>query len=141
MGSKISAEEVSLMSGAEIKYRLKTEAGYSLKSLAELIDRDPTTVSKVINGQRTSLFIMEKIAEVLEAADSGDKLSEREMSAAEIKYRLKNQAGYSLTSFADAIGRCPSTVSQVIYGHRTSQPIMERIADVLGAPRARGKNR
>lgn len=54
-----------------------------------------------------------------------------EMCAEEIKFRLKTQAGFSLRSFAQSIGRHPSTVSMVIHGRRQSQPIMNKIEQAL----------
>lgn len=49
----------------EIKYRLRIEAGLTLAQFAERIERDPSTVSMVINGRRTGSYVMQKVSETL----------------------------------------------------------------------------
>lgn len=62
------------MCAEEIKFRLKTEAGLSLKDFAKSIGCHPSTVSMVIHRRRKSGPIMEKIGRALTIArDQSEK--------------------------------------------------------------------
>lgn len=63
----------------------------------------------------------------------------RNMSAAEIKYRLSVEADMSLKDFAKSIKRHPSTVSMVIHRRRTSGPIMRQLEATLATARIKSK--
>jgi len=48
-----------------IKFRLRTEAKISLKDLAKIIGCDPSTVSMIVSGRRTSASITTAILDLL----------------------------------------------------------------------------
>ena len=52
------------MSSTDIKFRLAQE-GYTLLSLSEEIERDISTVSRVIRGRNTSAYIAAVIADII----------------------------------------------------------------------------
>lgn len=49
-----------------IKYRLRSEANLSLKQLGKRLGKDPSTISMVIHGRRTSAPIMRAISAILD---------------------------------------------------------------------------
>lgn len=48
-----------------IKFRLRTEAGLTIKELASRLERNPSTISLVIGGHRKSLPVITEIARLL----------------------------------------------------------------------------
>lgn len=48
-----------------IKFRLRTEAGLTIKELASRLGRNPSTISLVIGGHRKSLPVITEIAHLL----------------------------------------------------------------------------
>lgn len=48
-----------------IKFRLRTEAGLTIKELAAHLGRNPSTISLVIGGHRKSLPVITEIARLL----------------------------------------------------------------------------
>lgn len=48
-----------------IKFRLRTEAGLTIKELAIRLGRNPSTISLVIGGHRKSLPVITEIARLL----------------------------------------------------------------------------
>jgi transcriptional regulator with XRE-family HTH domain len=61
------------MHWVKIKIRMLERGIYSQKALAQRLGVNPSTVTRLLNGQRKSRRLQKQIAEILEIPASGDE--------------------------------------------------------------------